>query len=82
MMGITIYKTVILVRSVIKFLDRNFLIVENHRDIEKNEVLKLYSTSCQNNNVKGNFMKNLCTCLISMAVSRSNKLRNKVEVKI
>ena len=25
--------------------------------------------SCQNNSVIGNFMKRLCTCLISMAVS-------------
>ena len=48
-MGITIYKSVILVDSVIKFLDRNLIIVEkvqafldlinqkgeNHRDLEK-----------------------------------------------
>ena len=60
---ITIYNTVILVRCVIKFWDRN-----------------LYGTSCQNNSVIGNFMKRLC--LISMAISRSNKLSNKAEVKI
>jgi len=61
---ITIYNTVILVRSAI-------IVVQ-----------KLYSTSCQNNSVIGNFMKRLCTCLISMAISRSNKLWNKAEVKI
>ena len=32
-------------------------------------VQKLYSTSCQNKSVIGNFMKRLCTCLISMAIS-------------
>jgi len=30
--------------------------------------------SCQNNSVIGNFLKRLYACLISMAISRSNKL--------
>ena len=42
---------------------------ENLRDIEKIEVQKLYSTSCQNNSAIGNFTKRLCTCHISMAIS-------------
>ena len=33
------------------------------------------------NSVIGNFIIRLCTWLISMAVSRSNKLGNKAEVK-
>ena len=38
--------------------------------------------SCQKNSVIGDFMKrSLCTRLISMAVSRSNKLWNKQKSK-
>ena len=42
----------------------------------------LYHTLCQNNSVIGKLMKRLCTYLISMVFSRSNKLRNKAAVKI
>ena len=43
---------------------------------------KTLCTSCQNNSVIGYFMKRLCICLISMAISRSNKLCNKAEAKM
>ena len=54
------------------------------RELSRNQDIlspKLYNTSGQNNRVIGNFMKRLCTCLVSMAISRSNKLWNKTEVK-
>ena len=67
---LNIYNTVILVGSVKKFLERNFLFIKKvqafldlilwYRDIEKILVQKLYSTLCQNNSVLGNFMKRLC----------------------
>ena len=70
------YNTVILVCSVITFLDRNFLFIEKVQSFldlkynlkrqepsryrEKLSPKSLYKTSCQNNSVMGNFMKRLC----------------------
>ena len=88
---LTIYNTVILVRSVIKFLDRNFHFIEKVKSFldsilfrrgtkynlkrrepsryRKIKVQKLFSTVNQNNIAIGSFLKRLCTCLISMAIS-------------
>jgi len=47
-------------------------------------ILFVCSTSCQNNSVKGNFMKSLSTCLISMAllnqISFETKQKSKYKV--
>ena len=73
---ITVYNTVILVRSVIKFLNRNFLFIEKvlafldsilSRAIARNKILCIYVVA--KNSVIGNFFKRLCTCLISIAIS-------------